>query len=298
MMAVCEDMSPSEDFFTGHDGLPLFARSWMPGARPRGAVVLVHGLFEHSGCHARTASRLVRQGFSVYAMDLRGHGRSEGPRCDVRSFDQYLLDLDVFFQRVSNEVGSQPLFLLGNSMGGLIVTLWAILRQPAIRGVILSGPLLKLAAGLFPWLRHLVPATAVVAPWLRYARIPFDWLSRERQVVDRFRDDPLVFHGRFTVGVAAQILRAAKEVSERAVSLSAPLLILHGSQDRVCDPAGSSALYQMAGSADKTFHLYEGFYHEVFDEPQRERVLADMAAWLDQRVPPVDAAACRQQIQA
>lgn len=288
-------MSPSENCFTGHGGLPLFERSWMPTGRPRAAVVLIHGLIEHSGCHAGMAYQLVRQGFSVHAMDLRGHGRSEGSRCDIRSFDDYLLDLDVFFQRASATAGGRPLFLMGNSMGGLIVTVWAILRQPRIRGLILSGPLLALADGLYPRLRHFAAVTAAVAPTLRVARISFDQLSRMYQVVDRLRDDPLMFHGRITVRVAAEILRAMKIASRKALALSVPLLILHGSQDQICDPAGSLALYRNAGCADKTFHLYEGFYHEVFDEPQGDRVLADLTTWLDRHVPSADAVACRKQ---
>ncbi|MGO9110008.1 MAG: lysophospholipase [Thermoguttaceae bacterium] len=290
-------MTSREDCFTGHDGLPLFERSWMPTHRPRAAVVLIHGLFEHSGSHTGAALELVRRGFSVHAMDLRGHGRSEGPRCDVRSFNHYLLDLDIFFERASRKAVGQPLFLMGNSMGGLIISLWAILRQPPIRGLILSGPLLALADGLYPRLRHLTGVAAALAPWLRVTQIPLDWLSRERQVVERFRNDPLVFHGCFTVRVAAEILRAMKNVSQQAASLSVPLLILHGSQDRICGPAGSQALYQKAGCADKTFHLYDGFYHEVFDEHQRDRVLADLTTWLDQHAPSADATACRNQVE-
>ena len=278
-------MTPREGYFTGHDRLALFERSWMPAGRPRAAVVLIHGLIEHSGCHAGTALELVRHGFSVHAMDLRGHGLSGGPRCDVRSFDQYLLDLDIFFQIASRKANGRPLFLMGNSMGGLITTHWAILRQPQISGLILSGPLLALADGLYPRLRHLAAFAAAVVPALRVTRIPFDRLARQSQVVDRFRNDPLVFHGRFTVRVAAEILRAMKNVSGQAASLSVPLLILHGGEDRICGPAGSLALYQKAGPADKTFQLYEGFYHEVFDEPQRDRVLADLTAWLDRHVP-------------
>ena len=184
---------------------------------------------------------------------------------------------------------------MGNSMGGLIVTLWAILRQPPIHGLILSGPLLALADGLYPRLRHLAAVTAAVAPTLRVARVPFDWLARDRQVVDRFRDDPLMFQGRFTVRAAAEILRAMTNASQKAATLSVPLLILHGSRDRICDPAGSLAFYQKVGCADKTFHLYEGLYHEVFDEPQADRVLADLTTWLDQHVPSADATACRKE---
>ncbi len=291
-------MTAKEDWFSGHDGLPLFERSWMPSEQPRAAVVFIHGLIEHSGCHANTALNLVRHGFSVHAMDLRGHGRSQGPRCDVRSFDQYLLDLDVFFERALREAGNRPLFLLGNSMGGLITTLWTILRQPQIGGLVLSGPLLALADGLYPWLRHLATAAATVMPALRVARIPLDWLTCERQAVERFRDDPLVFHGCLTARIAAETFRAMKLVSAQAAALKPPLLLLHGSQDRICGPAGSLALYQKAGCADKTLHLYEGFYHEVFDEPERGRVLADLICWLDRHVPSADAPACRNEVES
>jgi alpha-beta hydrolase superfamily lysophospholipase len=142
----------------------------------------------------------------------------------------------------------------------------------------------------------LASAAAVLTPTLRVACIPLGWLSRQRQVIERFRDDPLVFHGRFTVRMAAEILRAMKNLSQKATSLHAPLLILHGGEDRICGPAGSLALHQSAGSADKTVHLYEGFYHEVFDETPHERVLADLSTWLNQHFSPADAAACHDQV--
>jgi acylglycerol lipase len=286
-------MTTREEHFTGHDGIKLFARSWMPAEPPRAAVVLIHGLLEHSGRHARTAAELVRHGFSVHAPDLRGHGRSEGPRCDVRSFDHYLLDFDIYFERVWAAAGDRPIFLMGNSMGGLLAALWTISRRPKIGGLILSGGLLALADGLFPWLRYLSPVAAVLAPGLRVARIPLDWLAHDRQVVESYRQDPLMFQGRFTVRVAVEILRAMKSLSKRAVSLSEPLLILHGGLDRICDPAGCRVFFENAVSTDKTFRLYDSFHHEVFDEPERNRVLTDLTTWLEQRVPVTDLAACR-----
>jgi len=181
---------------------------------------------------------------------------------------------------------------MGNSMGGLLVTLWVIIRHPQIGGLILSGPLLALADGFFPRLRHLAKITSALAPGLRVTRIPLEWLARDRMVIDRFRNDPLVHHGCFTVRVAAEILRAMRHVSAEAAALDLPLLILQGSQDRICGPGGSRAFYEKAGSTDKTYHLYEGFYHEVFDEPQRDCVLADLTTWLDQRSPAAGVATC------
>jgi acylglycerol lipase len=281
-------MITQEGYFAGPDRTNLFARSWLPDEPPRAVVVLVHGLLEHSGRHAATARELVLHGFAVFAPDLRGHGRSDGRRCDIRSFDQYLLDLDIYFDRVRQETGNLPIFLMGNSMGGLLATWWTISRQPRISGLILSGALLALADGLFPWLRHMSAIAAVVAPRLRVARIPFEWLVRDGRAVDSYRDDPLMFRGRLTIRVAAEIHHAMKRLGDQAASLDAPLLILHGSQDRICSPGGCRALYEAAGSCDKTFHLYEGFYHEVFDESENQRVLADLTAWLDSRIPACD----------
>lgn len=278
-------MPSQEDYFRGHDGLSLYERTWLPAGGARAAIVFVHGLIEYSGCHVETAEALVREGFSVHAMDLRGHGRSEGPRCDVRSFNQYLLDLDEFFARVLRTSAGQPIFLWGNSMGGLIASLWTIQRRPSIRGLVLSGPLLALADGLYPRLRHWAALAAAVAPRLRFARVPSRWLSTDQQVINRLRNDPLVFHGRFTVRMAAEIICATKDVAAQAAGLSTPLLILHGEQDRICSPAASRALCEKASSGDKTLHFYEGSHHVVMNGTLRDGALADFIDWIDKRVP-------------
>jgi alpha-beta hydrolase superfamily lysophospholipase len=282
--------------FAGHDRLTLAAQSWGPEGQARATVVLVHGLIEHSGRHAKTAMELVRHGFAVHAMDLRGHGRSEGRRGDVRSFDQYLLDLDVFFARVRAVEEDRPIYLMGNSMGGLIVSLWTALRQPKIAGLILTGALLEMADELYPRLRHLAVAANHVAPWLRVPSIPFDWLSRDSNAVTAFRNDPLVCQNGFTVRVAVEARRAMKEMSTRAAALRDPLLILHGGCDRICGPAGARALFAKAGSTDKTIRVYEDLYHEVLDEPERETVLADLTGWIDQRAPRSANTACHSQL--
>jgi acylglycerol lipase len=289
-------MYHSTQHFPGHDRLSLFEQSWGPEGSPRAAVVLIHGLMEHSGRHENTALELVRQGYAVHAMDLRGHGRSAGRRCDVRSFDEYLLDLDVFFARVRAREGDRPLFLMGNSMGGLIVATWTMLRGPQLNGLILSGPLLELGDDLYPRLRHLTAAAGAVLPWFRVPRIPFHWLSRSPEVVERFRKDPLVCHSGFTARLAAGLLAAMNRLSARASALNLPLLILHGGDDRICSAAGSRALYSRAASSDKSLQVYDGLFHEVFDEPERQRVWADLIAWLDRRAPRSQAAACPIQL--
>ena len=197
-----------EDSFPARDGTRLFERCWRPGGGPRAEVLLVHGFIEHGGRYAPTAEALARRGYAVSVMDLRGHGKSAGPRCWIRGFDEYVNDLDCFFARVVRRGEGKPVFVLGHSLGGLIALRWCIgcRREPS--GLILSGPVLQVGHRLFPWLRHLARLGSILFPRLRWARMGGRNISRDAAIVAEFRDDPLVFHGRFPVRSGAEILRA------------------------------------------------------------------------------------------
>jgi len=275
-------MLHQEDHFSAHDGLELYEQRWLP--EPAAAVVVVvHGVNEHSGRYARLAAALNEQGYGVYAMDLRGHGKSAGERAMIRSFDEYLADLDVLLARVAAREPGKPLFLFGHSMGGAIVALAAITRQPTLAGVVLSAPAVRVGGRVFPILRHLAAWISRLLPKLRLVRVGCRFICRDPQVVAQFESDPLVFHGRFPVRTGAEILRAAKQIQTHADALRLPLLIMHGTADVVTDAEGSRLLHLRAGSHDKTLHLYEGFYHELHSEPEKEHVIADLVAWLNQR---------------
>jgi acylglycerol lipase len=270
-----------EDRFAARDGLGLYEQWWLPDGEPVAAVVVVHGINEHSGRYARLAGDLNRRGYAVYALDLRGHGRSQGDRAMVRTFDQYLDDAESLLDRVAARQPDKPLFLLGHSMGGAVAALLGIARPPKVRGLILSAPAVLIAGGVFPVLRRLASLASAVWPTLRLVRMGCRFISRDPAVVKAFKTDPLVFHGRFPVRTGSEILRAAKRIQTEAPRLTLPLLILHGTGDVVTDPQGSRLLVARAGSADKTLRLYSGLYHEVFSEPEREQVVADLLAWLD-----------------
>lgn len=274
-------MLHGEGYFTASDGLRLYEQWWVPASALRGRVVVVHGINEHGGRYARTAADLVRGGYAVHAMDLRGHGRSGGDRVWIRRFDEYLNDVDVMLERIVDKEPGKPVFLFGHSMGGAVAALYGIARKPSVRGLILSAPALAVAAHLFPLLRRLAPLASAVAPRLRVARMGCRFLSRDPAVVEGFKSDPLVFHGRFPIRTGAEVLRAAARIRKNAASLTLPLLILHGTSDYVSDPVGSRRLCALAGSNDKTLHLYQGLYHEVLSEPERDQVVKDLLAWLD-----------------
>jgi acylglycerol lipase len=280
-ISINDPMSHKETRFSARDGLSLYEQCWLPEGPIKAVLVMVHGVNEHSGRYARLAGDLNRNGYAVYMMDLRGHGRSDGARVMVRSFDDYLSDVEVLLERVAEREPGKPLFLFGHSMGGAIVTLLAITRPPKVRGLILSSPALLIAGGVFPVLRKLASFFSAVWPSLRLVGIGCRFISHDQAVVEAFRADPLVYHGKMPVRTGAEILRTADLIQKQMESIQLPLLIIHGTGDYVTDPNGSRQLYARAKSEDKTMQLYPGLYHEVFSEPEREQAVTDLLAWLD-----------------
>jgi len=274
-----------EAWFEAADGVRLRHRSWLPEeGEPAARIVFVHGFTEHSGRYEQMAEALCRRGYAVDAIDLRGHGGSQGCRAWVRSFDVYVDDVERFLARVRQANPGKPTFLLGHSMGGTIVTLLAIDRRAAVDGLILSAPLLKMPNHLFRALRYLALFASRLVPRLRITSLGARYVSRDPQVVAAFEADPLVFHGRFPVRTGAEILRALRRVRRRMEAVELPLLLLHGTGDMVTDPEGSRQLRARARSEDKTLRLYEGLYHDLFHEPEGEKVLADVLEWVGARV--------------
>ncbi len=277
-------MRRSEGKFKSADGLNLFWHCQRPDGEARAVVVITHGYGEHSGRYAHVADYLLSNGCAVYMFDLRGHGRSEGARACVSLFEGYLCDLDLFLERVNKEEGERPVFLLGHSMGGTIVALSAITRKLRVRGLVLSGALLKVSDKISTPLRIFISLAGTIFPSFPILKaINGNKVSSDPQAAKRYNDDPLVYHGSLLARQAREINRAIERVRKKTGEISLPLLVLHGSSDCLVDIEGSRELYARAGSADKAIKIYEGFYHEILNEPGKERVLSDVAAWIEKR---------------
>ena len=272
-----------EERFQTDDGLQLCEYHWLPEGDPSAVVVLVHGFTEHCGRYAELAQQLTRHGYAVYATDLRGHGKSEGEPAFVHSFDEYLADLDLAVDRARMRLPDKPLFLLGHSLGGALVVLLAIRRARDFHGLVASAGSFRVGGQVFPILRRIAVLVSRLLPRLRMVRMGARMLSRDPKVIDDFKNDPLVFHGRFPVRAGAEILRAARQVQSQMESVQVPLLILHGTGDRVTSVEGSRQLYARAASTDKTLKLYEGLYHDLFHEPEKEQVTSDVIRWFNTR---------------
>ncbi|MFC4948552.1 alpha/beta hydrolase [Pseudonocardia sp. GCM10023141] len=269
-----------EGRLAGARGVELFWQGWLPAAPPTGVVLLCHGLGEHSGRYGNVVDALVPDGWAVYGVDHRGHGRSGGRRAHLDDYADWLSDFDVFRRTVVARHEGLPVFLLGHSMGGQIALAYALDHQPDLKGLVLSAPALASNAvpkAAVPVLRLL----AKVAPTLRPAGIDGTKISKDPAVVAAYQSDPLVHQGNPTLGLSAALFGQFGVLPARARSLRLPLLLQHGSADVLTDPAGTRALEASSGSPDQTVRWYEGLWHEIYNEPERDAPLKDLRNWLD-----------------
>jgi alpha-beta hydrolase superfamily lysophospholipase len=270
---------------TTEDGLILHTQHWTPERAPTAIFLLVHGYAEHCGRYDHVAGTFVEQGAGVYAYDHRGHGRSEGRRAYVDRFEQYLADLALVHKSVQACTADVPVFLFGHSMGGLIALLYVLTRSPSLRGLLLSAPAIDVNPDLAPLLQKMAHVLGRFVPTLPTVRSPQGAISRDPAVLEEARNDPLNYHGRTLARTGAELLRAGNEAQGRLHELETPFLVFHGTADPLASPDWSKRLYERAAATDKTLRLYDGLYHETFNEPEQDQVLDDLTTWLGERMP-------------
>lgn len=245
-------------------------------------MVIAHGAFEHGTRYAHVAESLARTGFATYALDHRGHGRSEGPRMNIGRMAHVVGDLDRLMALAGERHPGAHRFLLGHSMGGAIALEYALAHQDRLAGLILSGPAVDVSAVSSLQFR-IAKLVSAIAPNLGMLKVDSSEISRDPEVVRAYDDDPLVYGGKAPARSIAEVLTAAERFPRRVGELELPLLIVHGSDDTLAAPAGSQLVYDRAGSPDKTLKLYDGLYHEVLNEPEKDGVIGDLVGWLLER---------------
>ncbi len=284
-----ENSLHAEDRFEAVDGVELFEQWWLPKAgAPRALLVIHHGLKDHSDRYVGFAEGLAARGFAVYAYDMRGHGDSAGPRVWVGSFDEYLGDLDLALARARTKfVGEVPTFLMGHSMGGAITTRYAMEYDSQLAGLVLSAPALKNGAGAA--IEVVSSVLGSLAPGLPVLELDNASFSKDPKVVAAMGADPLVFQGGGAAQTGDQLLRAMEKIQAEPERVKVPLLILHGTEDKLTEIEGSRALAKRAGTRDVTLKEYPGLWHDLLHEPEGAQVAADVTAWLEARAPAVAA---------
>jgi alpha-beta hydrolase superfamily lysophospholipase len=272
-------MEISEWNWKSLDGLDMYARGWAPQGTPKAAIMLVHGLGEHVGRYDHVAAALTEKGYAMLGFDLRGHGKSGGPRGHTPSYDALMDDIASFSQQTEMRYTGLPRFLYGHSLGGNLVLNYALRRKPDLRGVIATGPWLKLAFD--------PPASQVtlgrlmngIAPgFIQHSKLNTKGLSHDQTVVSAYENDPLV-HDKISARLFVAIYESGLWALEHAAEFPLPLLIMHGSADPITSAKASQEFAQKVGGK-ATLKVWDGMYHEIHNELEKAEVFNTMLEWL------------------
>jgi acylglycerol lipase len=265
--------------FQGGGGLNIFTRTWRPAGKPRGVVVIVPGFNAHSGMYTWAADQLTARGLAVYALDLRGRGKSDGERFYVEKFEDYVSDVSTFLKLAKSQNPGLSVFLLGHSAGGVVSCLYALDHQSEIAGLICESfahelPAPDFALAVFKGLSH-------VAPHAHLLKLKNETFSRNPEFVAQLNSDPLIANETQPTQTMAAMVRADERLKKEFSQITLPVLILHGTADKNAKPSGSKRFFEMAGSTDKTLKLYEGYFHDLLNDVDKEVVMADIQSWID-----------------
>jgi alpha-beta hydrolase superfamily lysophospholipase len=276
-------MEHKEDAFTSRDGLKMYYQYWKP-ENPKGIIQLVHGLAEHSSRYQNVVDKLVPEGFAIYADDHRGHGRSDGVRGYVNRFSDFYDDQSQFTDVIRAKEGDKlPVFLIGHSMGSFIGGSYVASAQDRFTGIVLSGSGVQAGEAVSPILVFLSKALSKIWPKGKINAGLSEEISRDPEVVQAYINDPMVFP-HITYRLGAEILNLTKIFPQQISQIKIPILLQSGSKDTLI--TGVKELFTHVTAEDKTLKLYDGYYHEVYNEPEEDRkiVLDDLLKWLNEHL--------------
>jgi acylglycerol lipase len=257
----------------------LHWQSWIGSDTSKGVIVLVHGLHEHSGRYDWVATRLADAGFAVYAIDHAGHGRSEGQRGQIGRMSEVVAGVDALLALAAGRHPGPAPFIVAHSMGSLITLDYLVGNPQELRGVVLSAPPLVQDVAS-PVLVKVAKLLSVVAPNAPTVELDSETVSRDPEIVEYHRTNPLMVKGKIRARTGAEFIDAVDRVKSGLAKVTQPILVIAGSADKLVKPEGAEIVVEGAGSTDKTLKIYDGLYHEVFNEPEKETVIADVIAWL------------------
>ena len=269
----------TEDSFTSADGLKIVFRSWRPQGQPRGVVAIVPGFNSHSGYYTWAAGQLAAAGYAVSAIDLRGRGKSDGERFYVEKFADYVADVTAFVRLTRSGQPGVPVILLGHSAGGVVSCLYAIEHQAELAGLICESFAFRLPAPDFAL--AVLKGLSHVAPHARVLRLKNEDFSRDPRVVEAMNADPLIAHETQPTKTLAEMVRADEQLKQAFPAITLPVLILHGTADKASQSGGSQFFYDTAGSKDKTLKLYDGHFHDLLNDLDKDKVMADITQWMN-----------------
>ncbi len=277
------EVTYSNQKFTNNAGNQLFQQSWLI-EDPKAVLLIVHGLGEHSSRYAHLAAHLNANGYAVHSYDHQGHGQSEGRRAFIDSLDTFRADLMQMINRVRLQHPDIPFFTFAHSMGGEIMAYTAVRDMPKLDGIIFSAPALVPGDDISPLLIKVAGIMGRFLPTVQTTKLDSNNISRDPAVVQNYDSDPLNYRGGIPARTGAEMIRGFKAIEAGTPQLMYPMLIVHGSADKIVNIEGSMQLYARAGSKDKTLKVFDGAYHEIHNGPDKEQEFELFVNWLDERL--------------
>jgi alpha-beta hydrolase superfamily lysophospholipase len=274
----------TERCFDGIGGVRIVYDVWTPELAPRGVVVLCHGYAEHARRYDHVAQRFGEAGLITYALDLRGHGRSGGKRVYLRNINEYTGDFHTLVGIAAADHPDLPRIVLGHSMGGGVVFAYGVEHAGDYTAMVLSGPAVYAQDAVTSFMIRVAKLLGSIVPGLPVENLPTEAISRDPEVVAAYMADPLVHHGKLPAGIGKALIKVGETMPQRASALTAPLLVVHGEQDKLIPVAGSRHLMECVASTDAHLKVYPGLYHEVFNEPEKALVLDDVTSWIEAKL--------------
>ena len=274
-------MKHHEGYFKSIRDTNIYYQYWLPEGEPKAILFVAHGIAEHSGRYMNVVNHFVPAGYAVYGIDHIGHGKSDGKRVCVERFQDYTKTLKKYFDMIRGWQAEKPIFLVGHSMGGLISAAYLLEHQDELTGAVLSGPGIKVPDNISNAVIFAGKILSVVMPKAGIIQLDAEGICRDPAVVDAYVNDPLVYTGKITARLGAEMLKTIQHVTGSAIKIRLPIMIVQGGSDKLVDPSGAQLLYDSVSSEDKTINIYDGLYHEVFNEPEHGQVLDDVKVWLE-----------------
>ena len=273
-----------EETLTVANDLKIAIRSWRPSGQARAVVAICPGFNSHSGYYQWAAEQLTAAGLAVYAVDLRGRGQSDGERFYVEKMSDYTSDLAALIDLAKSRDPGLPVFLLGHSAGGVVSCLYTLEHQSELAGFICESfafqvPAPDFALAVIKGLSHLAPHAHVL-------ELDNQDFSRDPEVVKAMNEDPLIAHEVQPTLTVAEMVRADERLKKEFPLIKIPVLILHGTLDKATKPSGSQLFFDTTGSSDKTLKLYEGHFHDLLNDVDKEKVMSDIMGWISAHLPP------------
>jgi len=266
------------------DGVQFYFQGWQPDTPPAAVVCLVHGVGEHTGRYAHVAPALNAAGYAMLGFDLRGHGKSGGPRGHSPSFDTLMDDIGRLLAEVAQRYPGKPQFLYGHSLGGNLVLDYALRRKLVIAGVVATSPALRMTTAPPSWKLTLGKVMYKLRPSMQMTNgLDVDGLARDPAVIRAYTGDPLV-HNKVSARLALDTLQAGEWALAHAAEFPLPLLLVHGTADRLTS-AKATEEFAAKVPGDCTLKLWPDFYHETHNEPEKAEVLGFMVDWLQKHTP-------------